>query len=84
VSLDVDDVYASDSVTIRAAASQSASVVARLVLATTGEFVMDLPLQAEGDRNTATTRLPPGAYRVTASAQVEGGTASATDVFLVV
>jgi hypothetical protein len=84
LSLDVDDVYASDSVTIRAVPSQSASIVARLVLATTGEVVKDLPLQAEGELHVGTTRLPPGPYRVTVSAQLEGGAASATDVFLVV
>jgi hypothetical protein len=84
LSLDLDDVYASDSVTIRAVPSEPAPVVARLVLATTGEVVKDLPLQAAGEGNVATTRLPPGPYRVTVSAQLGGSTASATDIFLVI
>ena len=85
LSLDVDDVYASDSVMIRAAPSEPVPVIARFVLTTTGKVVKELFLSSAGDRNIATTRLTPGPYRVTVSAEFGGSTTvSVTDIFLVV
>jgi pimeloyl-ACP methyl ester carboxylesterase len=84
LSLDVDDVYASDSVTIRAKPSERVPVVARFALTTIGKVVKELPLGPSGDRNVATTRLTPGPYRIAVSAQFGGSTVSVTDIFLLV
>jgi Lecithin:cholesterol acyltransferase len=83
LSLDVDDVYASDSITIRAVPSWDVPIQAKLVETTTGATATELPLRPMGDTYVATTSLLPGSYRVTVSAQFQDGPVSATDVFLV-
>jgi Lecithin:cholesterol acyltransferase len=83
LSLDMADVYASDSVTIRAVPSGEVPVHAKLVETSTSAIVKELMLREEGDFYVATTSLPPGSYRVTVSAEFQGGPVSATDVFLV-
>jgi Lecithin:cholesterol acyltransferase len=84
ISIDIDDVYASDAVAIRAIPSAEAPVTARIIAATTGEIVKELLLQPTGDHFLAMTSLSPGPYRTTVSAQFQDGPVSATDVFLVV
>jgi hypothetical protein len=83
LSLDVDDVYGTDSITIHAVPSGEVPVRAKLVDTATGTTVRELTLQAAGDTYTATTSLPQGSYRVTVTAQFQGGPVSATDIFLV-
>ena len=82
LSLDIADVYPSDAVTIRATPSGEVPVRAKLVDASTGEMVKEFALLREGDAYVATTNLPQGLYRVTTSAQFQGGPVSATDVFM--
>jgi hypothetical protein len=84
LSLDIADVYPSDAVTIRAMPSGEVPVRAKLVDASTGEMVKELALVQEGDAYVATTSLPEGLYRLTASAQFQGGPVSATDVFMAI
>jgi pimeloyl-ACP methyl ester carboxylesterase len=84
VSLDLDDVYAADAVTIRAEPSGDVPVTATLVGTAPGAPVREVPLQRVGDGYEVTTSLPPGPYRVTVSAQFQEGPVSATDVILVV
>ena len=84
ISLDVADVYASDAVTIRAEPSGDVPVQARVVDAATGILVRELTLQADGAAYVATTSLPQGLYRITASAQFQDGPVAATDVFMTV
>jgi hypothetical protein len=84
VSLLVDDVYAPELVTVRATLSFEAPISASIVDATTGAVVKTLPLQPVGDEYLANTSLPPGPYRITATAQFPDRPVSVTDVFLVV
>jgi hypothetical protein len=84
MSLDMDDVYASDAVAIRAVPSWEAPVSAKIVAATTGEIVKELSLRPAGNCFVGMTNLSPGPYRITVSAPSQEGTVSATDVFLVV
>jgi hypothetical protein len=84
ISLDLDDVYAADAVTIRAEPSADVPVVARLVGTAPDAPVHEMPLVPVGDSYQGTTNLPPGPYRVTASALFAEGPISATDVILVV
>jgi hypothetical protein len=84
ISLDLDDVYAADAVTIRAEPSADVPVMARLVGTAPDAPVYELPLVPMGDSYEGTTSLPPGPYRVTASALFAEGPISATDVILVV
>jgi hypothetical protein len=84
ISIDIDDVYTSNAVVIRAIPSAEAPVTAKIIAATTGQIVKELPLQATGNHFVAITSLSPGPYRITVSAQFQDGPVSATDVFLVV
>jgi pimeloyl-ACP methyl ester carboxylesterase len=84
ISLDLDDVYPTNAITIRAAPSGEAPVVARLIGTAPGAPMRELPLYQVGEMYEGTTSLPPGPYRVTVSALFAEGPISATDVILVV
>jgi hypothetical protein len=85
LSVDVDDVYAADAVTIRATTSIEADVAARVAPAAGGP-AMSLVLRPDGPGGhyAAATPLPPGAYRVAVSAQFPTGPVTVNDIFLVV
>jgi len=84
LSLDIDDVYGADDVTLRATPSVEAPTTARIEDATTNALVKTLPMTEEGDAYVARTTLPGGAYRVKVTADFPTNPATVTETFLTV
>jgi pimeloyl-ACP methyl ester carboxylesterase len=82
LSLDIDDVYCSDDVVLRAIPSAETAVSARIENAETNAFVQELALTEEGDAFVARMPLPPGAYRVRVTADFPTNPVTVTETFL--
>jgi hypothetical protein len=84
LSLDIDDVYGADDVTLRATPSVETPMTARIEDASTNALVKTLPMTAEGDAYVAHTTLPGGAYRVKVTADFPTNPVTVTETFLTV
>jgi hypothetical protein len=84
LSLDIDDVYGADDVTLRATPSAEALTTARIEDAATNALVKTLPMTEEGDAYVARTTLPGGAYRVKVTADFPTNPVTVTETFLTV
>jgi Lecithin:cholesterol acyltransferase len=84
LSLDIDDVYGADDVTLHATPSVEAPTTARIEDATTNALVKTLPMTEEGDIYVARTTLPGGAYRVKVTADFPTNPVTVTETFLTV
>lgn len=83
LSVDVDDVYASSAIAIRATPSEDVEVTAQITAASGERSPLTLRRGGAGGGYVAETALPPGAYRVVVSAHFQDGPVSVTDIFLV-
>ncbi len=84
LSLDIDDVYGAEEVTLRATPSVEAPIDAKIFDAQSGALVKDLALAPENDVYVARTSLPPGAYRAKVTAAFASNPVTVTEAFLVV
>ncbi len=84
LSLDVDDVYGVDDVTLRATPSVESPMTARIEDASTNTLVETLPMTEEGDVYVVRTTLPGGAYRVKVTADFPTNPVTVTEAFLTV
>jgi hypothetical protein len=84
LSLDIDDVYGADDVTLRATPSVEAPTTARIEDAATNALIKTLPMTEEGDVYVARTTLPGGAYRAKVTADFPTNPVTVTETFLTV
>ena len=84
LSLDIDDVYGANDVTLRATPSVEAPTTARIEDAMTNALVKTLPMTEEGDAYVARASLPAGAYRVKVTADFPTNPVTVTETFLTV
>jgi hypothetical protein len=84
LSLDVDDVYAPDAITIRATPSEDVPVSATLTNTSRGQIVQKVQLTPTKAGYQGTVTMPDGTYRITATAEFRDGPVSVTDAFMVV
>ena len=84
LSLDIDDVYDANEVTLRAIPSVEVPVNAKIYDVQSDALAQDLPLTLENDVYVARTRLQPGAYRAKVTAAFPGNSVTVTEAFLTV
>ncbi len=84
LSLDIDDVYDANEVTLRAIPSVEVPVEAKIYEAQSDALMKDLPLAPEDDVYVVRTQLPPGAYRARVTAAFPGKPVAVTEAFLTV
>ena len=84
LSLDIDDVYSTDDVVLRATPSMEAPIRAKVYDTQSGALTQDIPLAPDGDTFVGRTRLPPGSYRAKVTAEFAGNPMTVTEAFLTV